>query len=162
MTTASRSSESERDHDVPTPWNLVRPQHVPASERAQASPTATLVAVAAIGMGLSLYASVLGGVAPTPERAVAEPALDRVDEVVTSADIADPEQLERAADAGPDGYQLRVSLRADGRTWVAGPTPPSPAGKAAGPESETANRPIAVRTGPGTVAAGRLRVVVWR
>lgn len=162
MATASRSSGSERDHGAPTFEAPTQHQRGRTSERAQASPTAALVAVAAVGLGLSLYASVLAGVAPVPERAVAGPTLDRVAEIVAPADVATPERLERAANAGPDGYQLRVSLHLDDRRWVAGPTTPSPAGSSGGSQIQTASRPIAVRTGTGTVLAGRLRVVVWR
>lgn len=143
MATVSRSSAPER-------------------RRGQASPTAALVAVATIGIGLTLYATVLAGVAPSPDHEVAEPTLDRVSDAVTSADVADPERLDAAAAVGPAGYELQVSLRADGRTWTAGAVPPNPNGAGLHTGTETATRRVAVRTGPGSVAAGRLRVVVWR
>ena len=124
-------------------------------ERGQLSPTATLVAVASIGLGLSLYATVFAGVVPVPDRTVAEPTLDRVHSIVVSASVADPARLNRAAAAGPNGYRLRVSLRLEQHLWTAGPTPPTDG-------VETASRQTAVRISPGRVRTGRLRVVVWR
>jgi len=130
--------------------------------RAQASPTATLVAVAVIGMGLSLHATVLTSVAPTPDHDVASPTLDRVSDAITSAGVAAPERLDTATAAGPDGYELQVTLSTDGRTWTVGPVPPRSSGGENGDRTETATQRVAVRTGPGSVDAGRLRVVIWR
>lgn len=130
--------------------------------RAQASPTAALVAVAAIGMGLSLHATVLSGVAPVSDHEVAEPTLERAHDAVVTAGVADPERLGSAAAAGPDGHHLRVTLRVDGRTWTAGPTPPNRAESADEARTETADRRVAVRIGAGRVDAGLLRVEVWR
>lgn len=127
--------------------------------RGQTSPTAALVAVAAIGMGLSLHATVLAGVVPAADRDVAEPTLERVHDTVVTAGVADRDRLDAATAAGPDGYHLRVSLRVDGWDWTAGPTPPS--GDGAG-RTQTAERHVAVRTGAGRVEAGLLRVEVWQ
>lgn len=143
MATASRSSPSERS-------------------RAQVSPTAALVAVAAIGIGLSIHATVLASVAPSPEQDVAEPTLDRVSDAVSSADVVEPERLDEAATAGPEGYDLQVSLRTNDRTWTAGAVPPQPEGGESSTRTETATRRVAIRTGPGSVVTGRLQVVVWR
>lgn len=134
----------------------------PEQSRGQASPTTALVAVATIGIGLSLYATVLAGVAPTPHHDVAEPTLERVYNAVTSADVAEPERLDAAAMTGPEGYELQATLRVDGRIWTAGPVPPRSKSDSNGARTETATRRVAVRTGPGSVVAGRLRVVVWR
>jgi hypothetical protein len=123
--------------------------------RGQLSPTAALVAVAAIGMTMSLYATVFAGVVPVPDRTIAEPTLDRVQTVVVSAGVADPKRLAPAVDSAPEGYQLHVFLRVGDQRWTAGPSPPTEG-------AETASRAVAVRTGPGTVVSGRLRVVVWR
>lgn len=124
-------------------------------DRGQLSPTAALVAVGTIGMALSLYATVFTGVVPVPDRNVAEPTLERVSDTVVAAGVADPARLERAGTAGPDGYRLQVSLRWGSQRWAVGPTPPRTG-------VETAGRRVGVRTGPGSVRSGRLRVVVWR
>lgn len=127
--------------------------------RGQTSPTAALVAVAAIGMGLSLHATVLAGIVPTADRDIAEPTLERVHDTVVTAGVADRDRLDAAAAAGPDGYHLRVSLHVDGWDWTAGPTPPSGDGAK---RTQTAERHVAVRTGAGRVESGVLRVEVWR
>lgn len=131
--------------------------------RGQASPSAALVAVAAIGIGLSLHATVLSGVAPDVGRDIAEPTLERVHDAVVTAGVAAPERLDGATAAGPDGYQLRVRLRVDSVSWTAGPTPPSDVQSGQQKSgTRTATRRVAVRTGPGRVIAGSLRVEVWR
>jgi len=147
MATASPSSVSEASEPGPSPR--------PDRRRGQLSPTAALVAVATIGMGISLYATVFAGAVPLPDRNVAEPTLERVHSTVVTAGVADPSRLEQAKGNGPDGYRLRVSLRLESQRWTAGPTPPANGVDAAG-------RQAAVRTGPGRVRTGRLRVVVWR
>lgn len=148
MATVSPSS-------APEPARASRPPTRASRERGQLSPTAALVAVATIGMALSLYATVFAGVLPLPGSDVAEPTLDRVHDTVEVAGVADPSRLERAVETGPDGYRLHVSLRSEGRHWAVGPTPPTA-------EVDTASRRVAVRKGPGNVRSGRLRVVVWR
>lgn len=124
--------------------------------RGQASPTAALIAVAAIGLGLSLYATVFAGVGPTADRNVAEPTLSRVHDVVAPAGVADPDRLDAARDAGPAGWTLRIELRAGGRQWAAGDAQPGAR------RTTSAGRRVAVRTSPGRVLSGRLRVVVRR
>jgi hypothetical protein len=127
-----------------------------APERGQASPTAALVAVAAVGFGLSLYATTLAGVAPTVDREIAEPALSRVHDAVAPAGVAVPDRLEAAIDDGPSGWTVRVELRTDAQHWTAGPTPAPNAG------AQSAARRVPVRLAPGRVVSGRLRVVVHR
>ncbi|MFW5948382.1 MAG: DUF7285 family protein [Halolamina sp.] len=124
--------------------------------RGQASPTASLVAVAAVGLGLSLYATVFVGAVPTAERDVATPTLSNVHDAVTSADVADPQRVEAAVEAGPAGWSLRVELRAGEQHWRAGSLP------AAESARQSAGRRVPVRTSPGRVQAGWLRVVIHR
>ena len=141
--------------------------------RGQASPTAALVAVAAVGLGLSLYATVFAGVAPTADRNVAEPTLSRVHDAVAPAGVADPDRLdgaagENAAGAGeagaseagmvPEGWSLAVELRTDTERWSAGDFPASTAGNG----GQSAGRRVPVRVAPGDVRSGWLRVVVRR
>ncbi len=125
-------------------------------DRGQASPTATLVAVAAIGLGLSLYATVFAGVLPTTDREVAEPTLSRVNDAVAPAGVASAGRLGAAVDEGPTGWTLRVELRAGSQHWAAGDTP------APNEESQSAGRRVPVRIAPGRVESGWLRVVVSR
>lgn len=106
-------------------------------------------------MALSLYATVFAGVVPTPDRNVAEPTLERVHNTVVTAGVAVPSRLDQATAAGPDGYRLHVLLQLGSQRWAVGPAPPTNG-------VETASRRAAVRTGPGSVRTGRLRVVVWR
>lgn len=136
MATTSRSSAPER--------------------RGQASPTAALVAVAAVGIGLSLYATVFAGVVPTADRDVATPTLSAVHQVVAPASVAEPARLQTAVDAGPTGWAVRVELRVGGRQWSAG-TAPAPEA-----DTQSAGRRVPVRTSPGRVRSGWLRVVVHR
>ena len=120
------------------------------------SPTATLVAVVAVGLGLSLYATVFAGVAPTADREVAEPTLSRVHDAVAPAGVVAPGRLDDAETAGPEGWSIRIELRARNERWSIGPGP------GANVEFQTAGRRVPVRTAPGEVRAGWLRVVVHR
>lgn len=147
MATASPWSASEASGSG-TPGRPVR-------ERGQLSPTAALVAVATIGMGLSLYATAFAGAVPLPDRNVAEQTLESVHSAVVTAGVADPSRLVQAGEIDPDGYHLRVSLGLESQRWAVGPAPPTSG-------VDTASRNVAVRTGPGHVRAGQLRVVVWR
>jgi hypothetical protein len=129
-------------------------------ERARTTPVAGLVAAFAVFAGLSAYAVVFDGVDDAaPDRradGVAATTLARAHEAVTSGGVADPARLADAVDAGPDGYHLRVTLSASGRTWRAGPTPPDATDPA------RASRRVGVAVGPGRVRPGELAVEVWR
>ncbi|MEF8799841.1 MAG: hypothetical protein V5A38_07555 [Halolamina sp.] len=164
MATASRSSAPERRAGHSSAATTERGSHERGTgeTRAQVSPTAALVAVVAIGIGLSLHVTVLASVAPTPDQNVAGPTLDRVHDATTSAGVTDPDRLGGAVGAAPDGYELKITLRGDNRSWTVGPTPPGQAESGDYSNPETATRRVAVRTEPGTVAAGYLQVVIWR
>lgn len=123
--------------------------------RGQASPTAALVAVAAVGLALSLYATVFAGIVPTADRQVAEPTLKRVHDVVAPGDVAEPDRLDQAREAGPTGWTIRIELRAGTQQWSVGKSPASA-------RFQSAGRRVAVRTDPGRVRSGWLRVVVHR
>ncbi|WP_049980993.1 DUF7285 family protein [Halolamina rubra] len=127
-----------------------------APDRGQASPTAALVAVAAVGLGLSLYATVFAGVAPVADREVADPTLSRVHDAVAPAGVAAVERLDDARAAGPTGWAVRVELQVGTRHWSVGEAPAPTAA------FQTAGRRVPVRTAPGQVRPGRLRVVVHR
>lgn len=149
----------------------------------QVEPTATLVALFAVCVGLGLYAGVLEDVRPGGvDRAVASTALDVVHERTSSGGIVDPRTIDRgtAAAATPSGYRLNVTLRVGERRWTVGPTPPSGVVQGVGPDdrqvadadgdadahsgvdADTATRPVSVRLDPGSVQPGRLAVVIWR
>ncbi|SDM10698.1 hypothetical protein SAMN04487949_0873 [Halogranum gelatinilyticum] len=130
----------------------------PEETRGQTEPVVALVALFAVCVGVSLYAGVLSDVTTSlgSERDVAGPTLDRVEHAISTTGILDPVREERALDAGPDGYGLHVSVRADGQRWTAGPTPPEDEA------TQTASRRVGVRVGSGQIRPGRLQVVVWR
>lgn len=125
-----------------------------STRRAQVEPTAALVALFAVAVGLTLYAGAVDSLPPAEEsRRVAEPTLSRVHGNLTATGVADPADLSAALAVGPDGYHVAVTLAADGERWRAGPAAPATAA--------TAARPVSVRVAPGVVVAGRLRVEVW-
>ena len=134
-----------------------------SARRAQVSPTAALVALLAVGAGLSLYAGVLdasvrsGETSDTPVPIVADRTLDRL----APAGVATPARLRRfdsrsnRSRVAPDGYRVNVTLAAGGERWRAGPPIPTTA------RTARAVRTPAVRLAPGRVVPGRLRVVIW-
>ncbi|WP_363467435.1 DUF7285 family protein [Halogeometricum borinquense] len=123
--------------------------------RAQTSPVAALAALFAVCAGLSLYVTVLGGSVPLLEdRAVADPTLDRVHDVIDDGGVVDAERLPDAMTRGPDGRRLNVTLTASDDVWTVGPAVPQEA-------TDRASRLVSVRLSPGQVEPGRLTVVVW-
>lgn len=117
-------------------------------------PTAALVAIFAVAVGLTLYAGALDSLpAPEESRRVAEPTLSQVHESLTATGVADPAELDGTLAVAPDGYHVAVTLSADGERWRVGPAAPTTAA--------TAARPVSVRIAPGVVVSGRLRVEVW-
>lgn len=127
-----------------------------SSARGQVEPTAALVALLAVCVAVSTYATALAGVDYESERDIATPTLDRVIDRLATGSVADPDQREQAQRAGPTGYRLNVTLAAAGQRWDAGPTPP---GRLA--DTDTAARSIGVRLAPGRIRPGRVRVEVW-
>ncbi len=126
-----------------------------SSDRAQFEAVVALVAVLAVGTGLALYAETLSGVVPEDsERETAETALDRIHGELRVAGVVDPDRLERARNAAPDGWQTNVTIRIRSRTWQHGPDPPGSAPRAA--------RRVSVRVTPGDTDPARLTVVLWR
>lgn len=126
-----------------------------SSGRAQVEPLVALVAVAAVCLGLSLYAGVLDDVLrDRSERATPETVADRALAAVAPAGVARPALLPEAAATAPDGYRVNATLLTGDRRFAAGPAPPAGA--------RTATRPTGVRVAPGDVRPGALRVVVWR
>ncbi len=126
-----------------------------SSDRAQFEAVVALVAVLAVGTGLTVYAETLSGAVPgEPERETAETALDRIHGELRVAGVVDPDRLGRAREATPDGWRTNLTIRTRHRTWQHGPDPPGGAPRA--------DRRVSVRVGPGSLDPARLTVVVWR
>ncbi len=134
-----------------------------SARRGQVEPLAAIAAVFAIGVGLALYATILGATYPgEADRDVAEPTLAKVSEAVVDNGVVSPEALERLGTAAagghheyaPDGYRMRVVLTAGDREWATTPGSPESA--------RSASRRVGVKLAPGNVRPGRLRVEVWR
>lgn len=126
-----------------------------SSARAQVEPLAALVAVFALGVGLSVYVGALDATLPalSTERERAPTALDRFVSASSSLGSIHP-PLDRAGEtARPTGYELNATLRTTAHTWGVGPPTVN--------ASECARRRVSVRSGPGRVRAGRLEVCVW-
>lgn len=124
-----------------------------SARRGSVEPIAAVAALFAVTAGLGLYAGVLDDARPTSDRDVATPTLDRVHERASDLTVVDPGAIDAARRAGPDGYRVNVTVRADGRRWAAGPAPPT--------RADHASRSVSVRLAPGRLRAGRLRVEVW-
>ncbi|MFB6083113.1 MAG: hypothetical protein ABEJ94_02585 [Halorientalis sp.] len=125
-----------------------------SARRGQVEPLAAIVAVFALGVGLTIYAGAVGDALPDTEpRNVARPALSAVEDAVESAGVVRPERLSRVGSAAPAGRRLNVTLTAGGRRWSRGPSPPDSA--------RTASTGVSVALGSGRVRPGRLTVRVW-
>lgn len=123
------------------------------TDRAAVEPLVALSAVLVLGITLSAYVAGLERATPDQRhRTLAEPTLEAAVDQVRRNGLARPAAIDASAVA-PDGYELRIELRAGGRTWTSGPPAPRSA--------ETATRAVSVRLGPGRVRPGRLRVEVW-
>ncbi|MFB6105487.1 MAG: hypothetical protein ABEJ70_00800 [Halobacteriaceae archaeon] len=124
-----------------------------SSGRGQVEPLAALAALAVLGVTLSAWAGAFAAVRPDPpERDVAPATLQRSVERLRSNGSVRPGRLDLVDP--PTGYRLNATLRAAGRRWSRGPTPPTDAG--------AAGRTVPVRVAATRVRPGRLRVVVWR
>ncbi|MFC7134142.1 MULTISPECIES: DUF7285 family protein [Salinibaculum] len=126
-----------------------------SSGRGQVEPLAALAAVLAVSAGLVIYADTLEeAVTPAPERETPEVILDGVERTLEEAGVVDPARLESAMAALPSGWHGNLTLRAGGKQWSRGPTPPS--------DADRATARVSVRIAPAKVRPGQLRVVVWR
>lgn len=126
-----------------------------SSDKGQTEPLAALIAVFALGVGLSLYVGVLDATLPslTNDREIAPTAADKFLAEAQSFGSVEPPIADATADASPNGYRLNATIRAAGETWTEGP-----------PRRERGScvdRSISVRTAPGQIRPGRLEVCVW-
>lgn len=125
-----------------------------SSDRAQTEPLAALVAVVAVGLGLSLYVGVLDAHLPgSSDRHLAESAIERVESAVAPSAVALPSRIGEGQAAGPHGYRTNVTLATDDREWRSGPPAPESA--------DHATTRIGIRVIPSRIRAGTLRVSVW-
>lgn len=126
-----------------------------SSARGAIEPTAALVAVTAVALGLSVYAGVLDGAMAdaTGTRNRAAATADGVERHITTAGVVSPDRFASVREAIPPGYGGNVTV-VSAQRWAVGPTPP--------PSADAATRLVSVRVGPGTVRRGRLTVWVWR
>lgn len=124
-------------------------------DRGQTEPIAALVAVFALGAGLSLYVGVLGTTLPslTEEAELSPAAADRVVADASAAGVIRPPIEDAVADARPNGHEINATLRSGSAAWSGGP----PRADAA----DCTRRRVSVRVAPGTVRPGSLEVCVW-
>lgn len=117
--------------------------------RGQVEPLPALVAVSAFVAALGLYAGAIPTV-PNADRPVEGLTLSRTVEDATVGGVLDPARLDPEP---PSGYRLAIVVRANGRTWRRGPTPPA--------DAASATTTVLVATDAGE-SVGRIRVWVWR
>ncbi|WP_255150674.1 DUF7285 family protein [Halorarius halobius] len=122
-----------------------------SSDRAQVDPLVALVGVAAVGLGLSLYAGVVADTLEEPTGRAPTDALDAVHDRTAPNGVVDPGRLDGAT--AWRGKRVNATLRTRNGRWSVGPVPPRTADSAA--------RRVSVRRGPARIKAGRLRVSVW-
>lgn len=129
-----------------------------SSDRGWAEPLAALVALTALGAGLTVYAGVLqeADTAGIDGRPAAD-SLDRVHEVSTVDGATNPANLAIPADVATKHRAVRVRLSTRNHEWTAGDPRPADAGA----PTHTDRRSVPVRTAPGENDPGTLRVEVW-
>jgi hypothetical protein len=125
-----------------------------SARRGQVEPVAAIVAVFALGVGLTVYAGAVDDALPgTEPRNVAQPTLSAVEDAVERAGVVRPDRLSRVGSVVPAGRRLNVTLTAGERAWSHGDPAPDSA--------QRASTRVSVELGPGRVRPGRLTVRVW-
>ncbi len=126
-----------------------------SSDRGQTEPLAALVAVFALGVGLSMYVGVLDSTLPlfSSETDITPTAADKLVAESSSFGSVRPPIEGSVADSRPSGYRLNATLRADGMTWTGGPPIDGSA--------DCLQRSVSVRTDPGRIRSGVLGVCTW-
>jgi len=130
-----------------------------SAHRGQVEPLAALVALVAVGAGLSLYAVALADARADRDGSdpTVETVADRTLERVAPAGVARPGRTSELPSVAPSGYRLNATLTSGDDRWTVGPSAPA----AGSPTASRATRPTSVRVAPGRVRAGTLRVVIW-
>lgn len=121
------------------------------SDRGQVDPLPALVAVAALGVGLSLYAGAVSDALGETRQPHADRVLDTVHDRLAPDGVVRVPRLASAVDRR--GVQVNATLTTRHRRWTAGPTPPS--------HAASARRQVSIQRGRARVRPGRLRVSVW-
>jgi len=124
--------------------------------RAQVEPLPALVAVTVLCLALGTYGAVRADVVPDSGRAAPTDAVlsETVDAAPpTDAVVVDPTGIDPST-VGPPGYDVAVTVKADGRQWTLGPASPPP-------DAATASQQVPVQVAPGDVHPGRVTVAVW-
>lgn len=114
-------------------------------------PLAALVAVLAVAFGLTLYAGTVAETSPTPDREPARAVLDAVLADGETLGVVDPTDLE-IPETGA-GVSVNFTLETNTGRWTRGTVP--------SPTADRSSGRVSVRTNPGTIEPGRLRVAVW-
>ncbi|AQL41988.1 hypothetical protein BV210_04310 [Halorientalis sp. IM1011] len=125
-----------------------------SARRGQVEPVAAIVAVFALGVGLTIYAGAVEDAVPgTEPRNVAQPTLSAVEDAIETAGVVQTDRLSRVNAVTPAGRQLNVTLTAGDRRWTRGDRAPASA--------QRASTRVSVGLGSGRVRPGRLTVRVW-
>jgi hypothetical protein len=126
-----------------------------SSDSGQTEPLAALVAVFALGIGLSLYVGVLDSTLPmlSTESEITPTAADKLVAESSSFGAIRPPIGGAVAASRPRGYELNATVRADETIWTGGPPRVGAA--------DCLERSVSVRTAPGQVRPGILEVCVW-
>lgn len=124
-------------------------------DRGQTEPLAALVAVFALGVGLSLYVGALDSTLPslTVESEMAPIAAHRFLAEASDLGVVRPPIGGAVDAASPNGHAMNATLRSGSGVWTAGPTRE--------PSADCVRRRVSVRTAPATVRPGLLEVCVW-
>lgn len=145
------------------------------SSRGQTEPLAALVAVSAVAIGIGLYAGYVAGVLPgATGDTVEEPTIQRAwseiqdDGLYHASDKPLQDIDEEAIPRGETVYLEVTTANEDAEMVTVERALYDEAGEqvSLGPDvppehGQAVTRPIPVRTSPGDVRAGTLRVVVW-
>ena len=133
-------------------------RQVGSAARGQVEPIAALVALLAVGVGLSLYAGAIASVdATTESRETADVVLDRVHDEITVAGVSHPDRLAVPADIPISDRRVGVGLFTREGRWLAGKRNAS---RPYPPDVTVVERTVSVRIAPGEQVRGELRAVV--
>ncbi|WP_182013141.1 DUF7285 family protein [Haloquadratum walsbyi] len=97
--------------------------------RAQTSPIVALIALFAVCVGVSLYATTLTDIfQSSSDRELAGPTADRIIDIHAPGGVLDPTNVTVAPTSAsmsvPRGYQANISIYTDSDEWQYGPHPP--------------------------------------
>lgn len=124
-------------------------------DRGQTEPLAALIAVFALGAGLSLYVGALESTLPllSTDSGITPTAADRLVSEASSFGALRPPIAGATETARPSGYAMNATVRTDAGVWHGG----DPTSDAA----DCVRRQVAVGVAPGTVRPGTLEVCTW-